>query len=195
MSLIIDHYPETLRDMHDKILQAIAGEDDATSLDAAISVHVTEWIRRNWGARTLTRKWWGMLKGDVIDEQSGTLVDVAADPVCSTRGRELRAAAWYILAGSRTLWADQGRRGICHTATLIAVTVEQEWTRTTIYIPSGKEVDRAIRNSQVWRAFGGLATIDSVIEKFRLSQRQIFDIAKRVQDDRDRREQPALPGL
>ncbi|GFO67902.1 hypothetical protein GMLC_14810 [Geomonas limicola] len=192
--LIIDHYPETLRDIHDKILDAISG-DEVTSTDAAIAVHVTEWIRRNWGARTLTRKWWGMLRGEVDGDQSGTLVEVSADPVGSLRGRELRAAAWVILSGSRAMWIEQGRRGICEVASLIAVTVEAEWTRTTIYIPSGKEVDRAIRDAHVWRAFGGLADIDGVISTFRLSQRQIYDIVKRVQGKRDRQEQPVLPGF
>lgn len=193
MSLIIDHYPETLRDMHDKILDAISG-DNVTEPAVAISVHVTEWIRRNWGARTLTRKWWG-LKAAVEDQESGILIAVAPDLVRSQRGQELRAAAWCILAGSPALWTAHGWRDICCVATVIAFTVESEWSRTAIYIPSGKEVDRAIRDAEVWRDFGSLATIDRVIAKHGLSQRQIYDIAKRVQDQKDLREQPSLPGF
>lgn len=186
---IIDYYPDTLRDIHDKILDAISG-DDITSADAAVAYQVTEWIRSKWGARTLTRKWWGMVGDGVADLRSGTLIEVKGDPVCSLRGRELRAAAWSILALSQ-----HGGRDICQIASMIAVTVEAEWSRTAIYIPQGKEVDRAIRDAAVWRRFNGLSTIDRVIEEFKLSQRQIYDIKKRIQDDKDLREQPSFPGF
>ena len=190
---IIDHYPETFRDIHDKILEAIAGETPSPQA-AAIAVHVTEWIRHNWAGRTLTRKWWGPLGGAVDRDQSGTLIEVSADRVRSLRGRELRTVAWTILASSPALWVD-GWRDICRIATTIAVAVESEWSRTVIYVPSAKEVDRAIRDAQVWRDFDKLSTIDRVIDKYGLSQRQIYDIAKKVQDEKDLREQPSLPGF
>jgi len=186
MSLIIDYYPETLRDIHDKILYAITGEE-VTAPAAAIAVQVTEWIRHNWAARTLTRKWWGLMGGGADAGQSGTLIEVSVDPVRSHRGRQLRAVAWGILATSPDGWRD-----ICRVATVIAVAVESEWSRTTIYIPSGKEVDRAIRDAGVWLDFSHLDTIDRVIAKYGLSQRQIYEIARRVQDDRDLREQPSF---
>lgn len=191
--MFADYYPETLREIYDHIVEAING-DASSDQAAAIAVHVTEWIRHNWAGRTLTRKWWGPAGGVADPEQSGILIEVAADPVRSIRGRELRAVAWTILASSTTMWVG-GRRGICRIANAIALAVESEWSRTTIYVPSAKEVDRAIRDAQVWRDFDDLSTIDRVIDKYGLSQRQIYDIAKKVQAEKDLREQPSLPGF
>jgi Mor family transcriptional regulator len=191
---MIEHYPEAFRDMHDQILDALAGEE-TNEAAAAVAVHVTEWMRSNWGGRTLTRKWWKLVQGDEEAKHSATLIEVSADPVRSLRGRELRAAAWVILAGSRFLWADQGWSDICHTATLIAVTVEAEWTRAVIYLPTGKEVERAIRDAAVWRHSKGSANIDQTIATFRLSERQIYDISRRLRLDKEQREQPSLPGF
>lgn len=187
MAKIADHYPETLRDIYDKIEETLA-DHQAASTSVDIPLYVTEWLRKHWSGRLLIPSWWGMVKRG---ENSDTVlpgVTIQTDIVSSVRGRELRAAVWQILVEH---WAC--RRNICGVATVIAHRVEVEWAQKPVYVPKAKEVDRAIRDAQVWNDFGGLNTIDRVIQKHGLSQSVIYDIHRRLQKDKDAREQPELP--
>lgn len=188
MAEIIDLYPETLRDMYDKINETIT-ELEAHSETVDIALHVAEWIRKNWSGRTLIPSWWGPISQPAADgEQDLPGVAVAGDPVRTMRGRELRLVVWEIIA-------LQGLPRSCEVAGAIAARVEAEWSRVQVYVPKAAAVDRAIRDAAVWRDFGGFGTIGTVVQKHKLSQSVIYDIARRVQKDKDAREQPGLPGM
>jgi hypothetical protein len=185
---IIDHYPETLRDMYDKLTETLT-ELEALSETVDIALHVTEWIRTNWSGRTLIPSWWEAVSPPTLDTDPDLPgVEVSVDQVRTMRGRELRLVAWEIIA-------LQGSPRSCEVASAIAARVEAEWSRVQVYVPKAAAVDRAIRDAAVWRDFGGFGTIGTVVQKHKLSQSVIYDIARRVQKDKDAREQPGLPGL
>jgi Mor family transcriptional regulator len=186
MNRLVDHYPETLRDIYDKIEDLIISTH-GNFLSVDIPLYITEWIRKNWSGRTLIPGWWGrILAEDHIDQ--GTLIDVAADSLRTMRGRELRAVVWSILA----LQVAGQVTGICRLATAIAQLVETEWSRQPVYIPKAPEVDRAFRDALVWQQFSGFANIDRVVIGHGLSQSSIYTIYRRLQKDREAREQPSL---
>ncbi|MFH1027800.1 MAG: Mor transcription activator family protein [Pseudomonadota bacterium] len=188
MANISDHYPETLRDMYDKLNETLI-ELEAVSETVDIALHCTEWIRANWSGRTLIPSWWEAISPPAVDtEQELPGVEVVIDPVRTRRGRELRLAAWEIMA-------LRGLPRSCEVAGAIAARVEAEWSRVQVYVPKAAAVDRAIRDAAVWRDFGGFHTIGKVVQAYNLSQSVIYDIARRVQKDKDAREQPGLPGL
>lgn len=188
---LLDFYPEILRATHNEIVEALVEAGVANEAAAEIAIQVVEWIRKNWGGRTLTRIWW-TFDGRGADQETttDTLPGVQArqDPVKSLRGRELRAAAWGIVALLPA--AD-----CCRLASTVAQTVEGCLALGVIYIPKGEEVDRAIRDQLVYNKFRWLGNIDQVIDRTGLSQSQLYAIKRRVQKEREEREQPGLPGL
>lgn len=191
---IIDHYPETLRDIYDKLDETIV-ELEANSGTYDIALHVTEWIRKNWSGRTLIPSWWGQGTGPLTtseglppSDQELPGLDATDDPLRTIRGRELRLAAWEIMA-------LRGHPRCCHVATALAARVESEWSRVQVYVPKAERVDRAIRDAAVWRDFGGFGSIGRVVQAYNLSQSAIYDIARRVQKEKNAREQPGLPGM
>ncbi|MFH1027694.1 MAG: Mor transcription activator family protein [Pseudomonadota bacterium] len=188
MANISDHYPETLRDMYDKLNETLVNLE-AMSATVDIALYVTEWIRTNWSGRTLIPSWWEPSSPPVSDaDQELPGVEVVSDPVRTRRGRELRLVAWEIMA-------LQGLPRSCEVAEALAARVEAEWSRVQVYVPKAPAVDRAIRDAAVWRDFSGFSTIGKVVQAYNLSQSVIYDIARRVQKDKDAREQPGLPGF
>lgn len=189
---LADHYPETLRDIYDKLTEAIETSGYAPA-ELDIALHVAEWLRSNWSGRTLIPAWWGRNTTQAAaDDNSLDLPEVVAqvDPIVTERGRELRAAVMVKLLSS-----SQRISRVCYLATVIAATVEGEWSHLQIYIPKAKGVDRAIRDAKIWREFNGFGTIGTVVGKYNVSQSVIYDISRRLQKDKDAREQPGLPGF
>lgn len=188
MSKLIDYYPETLRDVHDLILE-IAGEHATPD---QIALRITEWLRHTWGGRTLTRQWWEFARKPESDADTLPLPYVASGElatVTSARGRELRLAAWQIII------AAQPSPGPCRLANAVAAGIELEWSRTSIYIPKGHSAERVLRNQQIWRSFSGLASIGQVIATSGLSQSSIYTINRRIRKEKDLFEQPSLFSL
>jgi hypothetical protein len=184
---IIDHYPESLRDLYDKLIESLEelGESGET---LEVAFNVTEWIRKHWNRRVITPGWWGVIRAE---EEPGELlpnVEVVADPIRTLRGRELRLAIWEIMA-------LRGLPRSCRVASTLAAKVEAEWSRHPIYVPIARSVDRAVRDAAIWRDFNGFGTISHVIEKHNLSQSVIYDVYRKLQKEKESREQPALPGV
>lgn len=186
MNRLVDHYPETLRDIYDKLVETIA-ELQATSPVVDVAFYATEWVRTNWSGRLLIPGWWGICTEQSDADRTGTLpgISVAIDPVRSERGRDLRLAVWEIMA-------VRGLPRSCHVATAIAARVEAEWSGDKIYVPKAKQVDRAIRDARIWREFGGLPTVDRIIHEHKISQSDVYRIFRRLQKDKDAREQLTL---
>lgn len=188
MAKIKDRYPETLRDIHDKVEEVLLEAAVPAEIAAAVAVQVTEWIRRTWGGRTLTRQWWQRVMTAPVDDQPQLITEAPpADPVKSVRGRDLRAYAWACLVPFRL-------PGTCRLATAITALVESEWGGG-IYVPAAPEIDRELRDLAVWQKFAGLSSFDGIIQGHKVSQARIYEIYRRVQKDKDRIEQPGLPGL
>lgn len=188
----IDIYPEILRATHHELVEALVDAGVAEQPAADVALQVVEWIRGNWGGRTLTRIWWGFPTGKQTPdaETSAELLPVASDPVKSFRGREVRTVAWSILVQQPAPLA-----GVCRLASLIALTVERCLALIGgggSYIPKAAEVDRAQRDQDVWSRFHWLGNIDQVIARTGLAQSQLYAIKRRVQKERDAREQPSL---
>lgn len=189
---LIDHYPETLRDIYDKIDEVVI-EAEAKTAAMDIALHVVEWIRANWSRRLLIPTWWGPVEPPREDLETADLPGVQAqvDPLRTQRGRELRDVTLGILLTNPNALVSRP----CHLATAIAARVESEWSRSQIYIPKASAVDRAIRDARIWADFNGFASIDQVIAKHDVCQTVIYDVFRRLQKDKDAREQPLLPGL
>jgi len=189
MSNIIDHYPESLRDLYDKLDETLIelGEEPAA---VNIALYVIEWIRKHWNRRVLTPGWWGVVPTEPASDGEQDLpgVDITPDPVRTVRGRELRLAIWEIIAMQRLARS-------CRLATALAARVEAEWSHHPIYVPIARKVDRAVRDAAIWRDFGGYRTIDMVVERHNLSQSVIYDVFRRLQKEKAAREQPTLPGV
>lgn len=187
MADIINHYPETLRDIHDKLVETL---DELGLEPGDIAFQVVEWIRRNWNRRVLIPSWWGAVPAEpaAAGEQDLPGVEVETDPVRTLRGRELRAAVWEIAA-------LRGLSGSCHVATALAARVESEWSHHQVYVPIASNVERAVRDAAIWQDFGGFKTIDRVVEKHNVSQSVAYDIFRRLQKEKNAREQPTLPGV
>ena len=189
---LAEHYPETLRDIYSKIEEVII-KSDANPAAMDIALHVTEWIRKNWSGRTLIPRWWGPAETSLPEADGETLPGVVAqvDPLRTLRGRELRDVTLGILL------TDPNARVAhpCHLATAIAVRVEEEWSRTQLYIPKGSAVDRVIRDSQIWTDFRGFGNIGEVVTNHKVSQSVIYDIYRRIQKEKKAREEPLLPGF
>jgi Mor family transcriptional regulator len=188
MSNIIDHYPESLRDLYDKLIESLEELEVPGTSD--IAFNVVEWIRKHWNRRVLTPGWWGVIPTEpaAAGEQDLPGVDVASDPVRTMRGRELRLAIWEIVA-------LRGLARSCHVASALAVRVEAEWSHHPIYVPIARNVDRAVRDASIWRDFGGFSSIGAVVEKHNISQSVIYGVYRRLQKEKDAREQPTLPGV
>lgn len=187
---LIDHYPPTLRWAYDLIAETVI-DNGAASDTVDIAWYVTEWIRANWSRRILTPSWWG--PAETRGEEGAELPGIkpAADRVKTERGRELRLVVWEIIVAR----APETKQ-VCYLATAIARCVEDHWSKGRgVYIPHAACVDRAVRDAQVWRDFGGLSTIDRVIDVHQVSQNVIYTIFRRLQKDKDAREQPPLPGM
>ena len=187
---LVDHYPEILRDIYDKIEDLIidAGQ---TSSTVDIALYVTEWIREHWSGRYLLRTWWCHLDGSA-DTTTGILpaVKVQVDQLRTVRGREFRDVVLSIVLTK----IQSGRP--CYLAVAIAELVEKEWSTKKIYVPFGANVDRAIKDLQIWQDFGGgMADIEKVVAKHNICQTSIYEAFRRVQDAKKEREQPKLPGF
>lgn len=185
MPEIIDLYPETLRDIHDKLVETL---EEMGLEPGDVAVQVVEWIRRNWNRRVLVPSWWGPVPAEPAGDEVLPGVNVESDPVRTMRGRELRAAAWEIVA-------LRGMAHPCRVATALASRVEEEWTGEYVYVPIAREVERAIRDAAIWRDFGGFGTIDALVTKYNLCQSCVYDAFRKLQKEKSLREQPALPGL
>jgi len=190
---LVEHYPETLRDIYDKIDEVIiAAEAKPGCMD--IALHVTEWIREHWSRRTLIPAWWGCaeVKPDTDDtDEILPGVEIQVDPLRTMRGRELRDVVLGILLTDPNAIVSRP----CHLATDIAALVENEWSRIQVYIPKAAAVDRAIRDARIYADFNGFSTIDRVVTVHNLSQSSIYEVFRRLQKDKDAREQPLLPGM
>ena len=189
---LVDHYPETLRDIYDKIEEVIA-QAGANPAAMDMALHVTEWVRKNWSGRTLIPSWWGAAEAMPAAEESDILPGVVPqiDPLRTMRGRELSDVTLGILL------TDPNARVAhpCHLATAIAARVEGEWSRTQLYIPKGSAVDRAIRDSRIWTDFRGFGTIGEVVTSHKVSQSVIYNIFRRIQKKKKENEEPPLPGF
>ncbi|MRR33173.1 hypothetical protein EG829_00535 [bacterium] len=187
MANIIDHYPETLRDLHDKLAETL---EEMGVEPGDIAFQVVEWIRRTWNRRVLIPSWWGAVPAEpaAAGEQDLPGVGVEPDPVRTLRGRELRTAAWEIMA-------LRGLPGSCRVATALAARVEAEWSRHQVYVPIARNVERAARDAAIWQDFGGFKTIDRVVATHNVSQSVAYDIFRRLQREKNAREQPTLPGV
>lgn len=188
MARLIDYYPEILREIYDVLEAAVkeAGYPDET---ADVILQVTEWMRKNWSRRTLIPSWWGVVE-IASDEADLPGVEVQSDRVRTLRGRELRAVVWGFVV---TVMPNAARP--CELASLIAATVEIHWSTQRTYIPAAAAVDRFLRDLMIWRDFSGFSSLDRVVAKHDVCQSVIYEIFRRVQRDKDAREQPLLPGL
>lgn len=173
---------ETLYNMRDRIAELLQDRGYADSTADRIAGSIIDWLRTHWGGRTLTRQWWNFAAGSGPNEGTGELLRVEGDAVKSQRGRELRAVVWGIMVVAPL-------PGICHAATAIAALVEHDWA--TIYLPQGGHIDRRDRDRQVGQKFAGLGSIDQVIA-LGVSQSRAYEINRRTQRERDKKEQPGL---
>lgn len=179
---------ETLSLMRDGIAELLQERGLPEAAAASITVRVIDWLRKNWGGRTLTRQWWGFVisgKQATGIEIDGELFQVHADPVKSKRGRELRAVVWGILISHPSSLISHP----CRVATAITALIENEWA--TIYVPRGDDLDRQARNRKIHHEFSGLGRIDEMMPHG-LSQSTLYAINKRISDAKEKREQPGL---
>lgn len=184
---IIDHYPESLRDLYDKLIECLEELGEAgETFEVAFSV--TEWIRKHWNRRVITPGWWGVLQAEEPPGELLPNVETVADPVRTLRGRELRLVIWEIMA-------LRGLPRSCRVASALAAKVEAEWSRHPIYVPIARKVDRAVRDALIWRDFNGFSSIGAVVEKHNLCQSVIYDVFRKLQKEKEAREQPSLPGM
>lgn len=181
---------KTLIIMRDRIAELLQDHGVAGNVAESAAGQIIDWLRNPavCGGRTLTRQWWGFFvngKQACSMEIDGELIKVERDPVKSLRGRELRAAAWAVLA-------PLSIARICHLASEIAAMVESDWA--TVYVPLGEDLDRQARDNAIHQAFAGLSSIERVTA-LGVSQSTGYEVYKRLEGQRQKRQQPELPGV
>lgn len=175
---------QSLADIWDKIAAALEAHGYDHDQAEQMGLQITEWIRVNWGGCMATDRHVGDPRPAKPLPQGNTpeLISVAStvDPYTGSRWASLREHV-HALTGAAAV------------ATAVTDTVRRDYGGR--YIPSIRNIDRLIRDHEIWSQANTAAQIEAAAKRHGISVVRAYQINRAYQHRLDRIDQPCLPGI
>jgi len=171
----LEHYPEILLDLRDKIAELIG--------DPQAAFAITEHIRAERGGRNhyLRRGRKRKPAPAAPDEQQGLFGPVEQGPEPPPEAPE-----WIVRLGQAAgqILAERGL--VSEQAEAVAELVRAELTGERAYIPQGQSFELARRDADIFKRFRR-ANIDALCQEHGISEQQVYAVLRKEYGRRQRR--------
>jgi len=188
----------SLLDIWDKITNILEENGLDFALAETTGLQLTEWIRTTWGGVILSERHIGdprPAKPQAQDTETMELIAtpiIDQDPLTGSRFAALRDQAKKLISQTPP-FEKGGPGGISDIALKIVQAVRRDYRGS--YIPRIVKLDQLKRDREIWLAGNTCAQMEQLAQKHGISLVRAYQINRAYQQQRDRLEQPILPGV
>ncbi len=189
----------SLLDIWDKITNILEESGLDCEIAEELGLHLTEWIRTTWGGVILSERHIGdPLPAKQKPQSDAETMDLittpvaAHDPLTGSRFAALRDQAIKLISQTPP-FEKGGPGGISDIALEIVQAVRRDYRGS--YIPRIVKLDQLKRDREIWLSGNTCAQMEQLAQKHGISLVRAYQINRAYQQQRDRLEQPILPGV
>jgi len=184
----------SLLDIWDKISHILEENGLDSVLAEELGLHLTEWIRTTWGGVILSERHIGdprPAKPQAQDTETMELIDTQTaeqDPLTGSRFAALRDQVVTALSH-----LESPPENPTDIALKIVQAIRRDYRGS--YIPRIVKLDQLKRDREIWLSGNTCAQMEQLAQKHGISLVRAYQINRAYQQQRDRLEQPILPGV
>jgi len=185
----------SLLDILDKITNILEENGLDFALAETTGLHLTEWIRTTWGGVILSERHIGDPRPAKQKPQSDTeTMDLITTPIAE---QDPLTGSRFAALRDQVVTALSRLESIPDNSADIALEIVQAVRRDYrgSYIPRIVKLDQLRRDREIWLSGNTCAKMEQLAQKHGISLVRAYQINRAYQQQRDRIEQPVLPGV